>query len=126
MAAPKASAIQNRTRTATFQIEAGEGEVHDWEIRYTPFSENKLKELIREGEGLAEDEQFAALRLFLAGVITGWNLTDDDGKPLPFDPDYLAAWGFDYVRQLQEGIVADMQVGKPSGSASSGGLRRVA
>lgn len=123
--APKASKILARTRVAEFNIPRGE-EVDDWKIEYRPFSEASLRRAMQESRELPEDEQFAALRLFLSNVIVEWNLTDDEGQPIPFDANYLSEWGFDYVREIQEGLVGDMQGPKASSTPSSGRLALVA
>lgn len=121
MAAPTAGKIAARTRTTQFEIEGD-----DWEITYRPFGEKTLREAAEEEKSLSEDEQFAALRIMLSRVIVAWNLTDDEGNAIPFDADYLAAWGFDYVRQIQEAIVKDIAGPKASPTASSGRLALVA
>lgn len=108
--APKAGQIKARTRTAEFAIEGD-----DWKIEYRPFSQNLLKE-VTQGD---DNEQLDGLVGLLERVILGWNLTDDDDKPLPFDADWLRGVGLDYVRMILEGLMEDMQGKKPTPINSS-------
>ena len=115
--APKAGQIAARTRTAEFEIEGD-----DWQVSYRPFSQNLLKE-VTQGD---DDQQLDGLVGLLDRVIVGWNLTDDDDTPLPFDSEWLRGVGLDYVRMILEGLMEDMQGKKASPTASSGRLALVA
>lgn len=103
--APKAGRIQARTRTAEFDIE---GDL--WRIDYRPFSQNLLKE-VTQGD---DDAQLDGMVGLLERVVNGWNLTDDNDQPLPFDAEWLRGVGLDYVRMILEGLMEDMRVGKPN------------
>jgi len=105
--APKAGQIAARTRIAKFDIE---GDL--WEITYSPFSQNLLKE-VTQGD---DDAQLDGMVGLLARVVKAWNLTDDQDRPMPFDAEWLRGVGLDYVRMILEGLMGDMQVGKPSAS----------
>lgn len=108
-----AGQIQQRTLHAAFAFDGDE-----WEIAFTPWSINDIQTATKTDRA----EDLAAL---LASHITAWNLRDDSGAPFPVGEDWLLAVGLDYLRGLFEGLNEEMQVKKPTASASSGTLRRV-
>jgi hypothetical protein len=135
--APKAGKIQQRVRSATFEIEGD-----DWEIQFKPFSSDTLRAALQGDEA----EQYDGICKLLAQTVVSWNLEGDDGEPLPIAPDkyvplaaegeeailevspgmaWLRSVGLDYVQAILNGILEEIRVGKLSGADSSGGLRRV-
>jgi hypothetical protein len=117
--APKARQIQQRTRTARFDIEGDE-----WVVHFRPFSSDTLRAAM-QGD---ESEQYDGICRLLGQTVTGWNLEGDDGEPLPVEGagmTWLRSVGLDYVQAILDGILEEIKVGKLSGSDSSAGLRRV-
>jgi hypothetical protein len=117
--APKANRIQQRTRVAEFDIEGD-----DWRVEFRPFSSDTLREALKGDEA----EQYDGICRLLGQTVVAWNLEGDDGEPLPVEGAgmaWLRSVGLDYVQAILNGILEEIRVGKLSGAASSGGLRRV-
>jgi hypothetical protein len=117
--APKAGKIQQRTRTAVFDIEGDE-----WSIQFRPFSSDTLREAMKGDDS----EQYDGICRLLAQTVVAWNLEGDDGEPLPIagaGMAWLRSVGLDYVQAILNGILEEIKVGKLSGADSNAGLRRV-
>lgn len=108
---PNAGLIAKRTRVARFEVEGA-----DWEIDYTPFSRDLLKDAMSKEK--TDEERLDASIDLLSKVVRRWNLEDDEGNVKPFDADWLGAMGLDYVGMLLNGLYEDMSnpKGKPTPS----------
>ncbi|MFN3649742.1 MAG: hypothetical protein ACK47B_09175 [Armatimonadota bacterium] len=91
------------TRTATLQL-GGEVVRLDYQpSRFTPALQKRLEAVAAEpgGEGLVKLETLAA-------VLTGWNLEDEAGKPLPVTAEQLAELDYEFHALAVDAIVRDL------------------
>lgn len=92
----------------------------------TPRLQGKLSEIQREIAERGEDaipsaDALATLCELYAQTIASWNLTDDDGKPIPTDAEHLMDVDFGTLNLVMQEIGRQVRPDPLSGSGSSSG-----
>lgn len=93
-----------RIERRTIEIQFNEKE--SLKLTYDPNkvnAEREQQEVDQRSQGLS----IAALATSLAGVITAWDVTGDDGKALPPSYDVLSGLGLPVLMRLNREINAD-------------------
>lgn len=89
-------------------------------VTYRPSAVNAVQEA-RELEDRAAGRHLAAQANSLAEIISGWDLVDDDGQPLPPSAEVLAGLGLDVTARLTREILADLLPNQTTPPSSPGG-----
>jgi len=109
--------LQNKHKT-TLDI-YGDG---DLVITYLP-SKAGQKDLVRKMEELGENEEswtrIDGMTEYLAEVISEWDITDDEGKPLPVTEEYLDQLGIIIQGHIFQSIQRTFALGEKKGGTST-------
>lgn len=92
---PKLSDLRRGTTKLTAVFRLGDHEVElTLDVALDRFVESELNERFARAKTNEE------LREILADIIVGWDLTDDNGEPLPITPETLAELPLPIIRDL--------------------------
>jgi hypothetical protein len=82
---------------------------------FTPAMEDQLRDL-QAGEGGRVGRRFCEL---LCQVVSGWDLEEDDGAPVPATPDRMVSLPSQFLSKVLQAIAEDMTAGEaPAGSGA--------
>jgi hypothetical protein len=101
----------------TIQVPVGDEKV---EVRYRPgaFTPALQDELDELGSGTASrvGRRFCES---LCKVLASWDLEEDNGEPVPLDPDRLTELPAQFLAKLLEVVAEDMRPGEAQGSSGA-------
>jgi len=89
-------------------------------LTYRPSAVNATQEA-RELAERAKGEHLKAQANSLAEIVTSWDVTDDDGKPLAPTAEVIGGLGLEVATRLMRAILADLLPNLATGPASPNG-----
>lgn len=89
-------------------------------LTYKPSAVNAVQEA-RELEEREKGQHLMAQARSLAEIITGWDLVDDDGAPLPVSAEIIAPLGLDFTAKVTRAILDDLLPNRQTATVSRNG-----
>ncbi len=89
-------------------------------LTYKPSAINAVQEA-RELEERASGKHLLAQARSLKEILTGWDVLDDDGAPVPIAEDVLATFGLDVVSKMTRAILDDLLPNRTTATESRNG-----
>lgn len=89
-------------------------------LTYRPSAINAVQEA-RELEDREKGLHLLSQARSLAEIISSWDLQDDDGQPVPVEPEVLGQLGLDVTSALTRAILDDLLPNRTTAPASRNG-----
>lgn len=113
---PKLSQLRRNTGTVTIPTDGGEPLVIEFRKGFVSPS---LADRLTGFEGMTQAARLGVLVEMVKSAVIAWNLTDDDGKPLPVTTEALAAIDSGALDSIAVAIQGAMAVDPTNGVSSS-------
>lgn len=111
----KLSSVLGKSREIAVDVDGETLHIEYDPSRYTAELEDQI---MNAGE---KNRPVAAIAGWVSGLLTGWDLTDDQGKAYPTDYETLCALPGKFLEKVWDAITDDMNPKKAKGQTSRGG-----